>query len=86
MAFNKVVASNGEVLMDLTADTVTAETLLAGSTAHDRSGNAITGTYTPPEDTGSGGSDDLSQILSGSVVVKDEYETEANEYGTTVIL
>lgn len=35
------------VAVDISADTVTAATLLSGYTAHDRSGNAITGTYVP---------------------------------------
>ena len=43
MAVNKV-ALNGEVKLDLTADTVTPETLLKGATAHNASGELITGT------------------------------------------
>lgn len=39
---NKVIY-NGEVLIDLTADTVTAENLLKDVTAHDKSGSAIVG-------------------------------------------
>ena len=39
---------NNETLIDLTADTVTADTLLAGETAHDAEGNAVVGLYTPP--------------------------------------
>ena len=39
---------NDETLIDLTADTVTADTLRLGKTAHDAEGNAVTGTYTPP--------------------------------------
>ena len=39
---------NDETLIDLTADTVTADTLLAGETAHDAEGNAVVGLYTPP--------------------------------------
>lgn len=46
MAVNKVVLS-GETLIDLTADTVTPETLLSGTTAHSPSGEAITGSYEP---------------------------------------
>lgn len=42
MARNKVVYGS-EVLIDLTADTVTKETLLKGATAHDKSGEVITG-------------------------------------------
>ena len=34
--------------VDTSRDTVTPETLLDGITAHDASGNAITGTYVPP--------------------------------------
>lgn len=41
---NKIQTSTGEVWMDLTSDTVTAETLLKDVTAHDRSGAQITGT------------------------------------------
>lgn len=47
MAVNKVVMNteNGaQTLIDLTGDTVTPETLAAGATAHDASGNEITGT------------------------------------------
>lgn len=64
-AYNsKVVLSNGDVLIDLTADTVDAAHLLAGATAHDMSGAPITGTCTFDSDT----SDDtaaVGEILSG---------------------
>lgn len=40
---NKVVYG-GEVLIDLTGDTVTADKVLKGYTAHDKSGETITGT------------------------------------------
>ena len=43
MAVNKVIY-NARVLLDLTGDTVDAASLLAGKTAHDKSGAAITGT------------------------------------------
>lgn len=46
MAVNKV-ALNGEVKLDLTADTVTPETLLKGTTAHNAAGELITGMYEP---------------------------------------
>lgn len=46
MAVNKV-ALNGEVKLDLTADTVTPETLLKGATAHNAAGELITGVYEP---------------------------------------
>ena len=43
MAINKVVYG-ASTLIDLTSDTVTAATLASGTTAHDHSGAAITGT------------------------------------------
>ena len=43
MQANKVIL-NGETVIDLTADTVTADKLAAGETAHDKSGNQIVGT------------------------------------------
>lgn len=43
MANSKVVF-DGKVLIDLTSDTVTSETLLAGETAHNAAGDKITGT------------------------------------------
>ena len=53
MAVNKVVYGT-TVLVDLTGDTVTADKLLKGATAHDASGEQITGTM----EAGSGGSSD----------------------------
>lgn len=47
---NKVVY-NGKVLIDLTADTVTADKLLKSFTAHDKAGEVITGTCTYDSDT-----------------------------------
>jgi len=44
---NKLVI-NGEAKFDLTGDTITAEDLKAGKTAHDRSGSPITGTLESP--------------------------------------
>ena len=44
---NKVVLGN-ETLIDLTGDTVSANNLLAGATAHDASGNQVTGNVTVP--------------------------------------
>ena len=43
---NKVVV-NGETILDLTQDTVEPSSLLKGTTAHDKSGAQITGTYVP---------------------------------------
>lgn len=44
MAVSKVELANGEVLVDLTTDTVTPETLAEGVTAHGASGEKIVGT------------------------------------------
>lgn len=43
MAYNKVIYGT-TVLIDLTADTITADKILTGFTAHDASGASITGT------------------------------------------
>lgn len=43
MAINKVIYG-GETLIDLTSDTVTADKMLTGYTAHDKSGAPVTGT------------------------------------------
>lgn len=43
MAKNKIIY-NGNTLIDLTGDTVTADKLMQGYTAHDRSGVLINGT------------------------------------------
>lgn len=48
MGINKVEI-NGVVKLDLTADTVTAAKLAQGETAHDASGELITGTMTAPQ-------------------------------------
>lgn len=54
MANSKVVLADGTVVMDLTADTVSADKMLSGTTAHDKSGAAITGTCTFNNDTTDG--------------------------------
>ena len=61
---NKVVLASGEVLIDLTGDTVDAAHVLEGYTFHDKSGAPVTGTCTYDSDT----SDDtaaVGEILSG---------------------
>ena len=50
MAVNKVIY-DGDTLIDLSGDTVTASQLLSGATAHDKAGNPITGTYKTPSGT-----------------------------------
>lgn len=61
--YKSKVIYNGDVLIDLTSDTITASDLAEGVTAHDKSGAPITGTNTYDSDT----SDDtavVAEILS----------------------
>ena len=55
---NKVVLASGEVLIDLTGDTVDAAHVLNGYTFHDKSGAPVTGTCTYDSDT----SDDTAAV------------------------
>lgn len=48
---NNKIIFGGQVLIDLTQDTVSADKLLEGFTAHDKSGAIITGTCTYDSDT-----------------------------------
>lgn len=64
MAVSKVVLETGEVLVDLTKDSVTPETLAFGVTAHDKAGNQITGTNTNDVDS-SAATATASEILAG---------------------
>lgn len=64
---NKVVV-NGEVILDLTGDTVTADKLTEGYTAHDASGAVITGTMT----AGSGG--DTNPVAESKAVNFIDYD------------
>ena len=61
---SKVVLSNGEVLIDLTADTVVADKLAQGITAHGKDGAPIVGTNTYDADT-SDATAAAAEILSG---------------------
>lgn len=64
MGNSKVVLGNGEVLIDLTADTVAKEKLLKGYTAHDAAGDIVTGTCTFDSDTQDATAAD-AEILAG---------------------
>ena len=55
---SKIVLASGEVLMDLTSDTVDAAHLLDGYTAHGKDGAPITGSCTYDSDT----SDDTAAV------------------------
>lgn len=58
------VVYGGKTLIDLTADTVTADNLLSTYTAHDKSGAPITGTCTFDADT-SDATAAVAEILAG---------------------
>ena len=63
MAINKVIY-NGNTLIDLTSDTVTEDKILKGYTAHDKTGEVITGTCSYDVDS-SDGTVSESEILLG---------------------
>ena len=63
MAVNKVIYG-GNILIDLTTDTITADKLASGITAHDKSGAIITGTNTYDADT-QDATAAAAEILSG---------------------
>lgn len=67
MAVNKVVLNteNGkETLIDLTEDTVSPETLLEGTTAHDKSGNVIAGSAVIPTQLSELGDDPTHRLVT----------------------
>ncbi len=74
---NKVVLQSGEVLIDLTGDTVTPEKVLKGFTAHDKSGAPITGSCKFDADTNDATAG-AAEILSG----KTAYVTGSKVTGT----
>ena len=60
---NKVVLADGTVLIDLTGDTIAADTALSGATFHDKSGATVTGPCPYDRDT----SDDTAAV--GEILV-----------------
>ena len=65
MALNKIVYGS-DVLIDLTGDTVSEDTLAKGITAHDKSGVIIVGTSTKDSDT-SDADVAVAEILDGKI-------------------
>lgn len=74
---SKVVLSDGTVLMDLTADTVQADKLLSGITAHGKDGAPITGSCTYDADTS-----DANAIASEILATKTAYVNGVKITGT----
>lgn len=66
MGYSKVIFG-GETLIDLTSDTVTAENLLKGFTAHGKDGEKITGTCEFDVDS-SDATATAAEVLSGKTV------------------
>lgn len=69
MGNSKVVLGDGTVLIDLTADTVTAAKLLYGYTAHGADGDSVTGSCTFDADT-SDATATASEILNTKTAYK----------------
>ena len=65
MALNKIVYGS-DVLIDLTGDTVSEDTLAKGITAHDKRGEVIVGTSTKDSDT-SDADVAVAEILYGKI-------------------
>lgn len=63
MPINKVIYG-GKTLIDLTGDTVTADKMLIGSTAHDKSGEVVSGTC-PFDVNSTDATVSVAEILSG---------------------
>lgn len=76
MAVNKIIFGS-ETLIDLTADTVDADHLLSGITAHDKSGAAIEGTCSYDSDT-----TDATVAMAEMLVGKTAYARGAKITGT----
>lgn len=74
---SKIVLASGEVLMDLTSDTVVADKLLKGVTAHGKDGAPISGVCEFDADT-SDATAGAAEILSG----KTAYVTASKVTGT----
>ena len=98
MAISKVIAGT-EVLIDLTSDTVTANNLAKGITAHDKSGEIITGTNTFDVDsseltasasevlagkTFAAGGEVLEGLMPNNGAVSGEISTKAGVYSIPI--
>lgn len=67
--YNSKIVFYGETLMDLTGDNVTADKLLSGITAHDKTGAPVTGSCTFDADT-KDATATAAEILTGKTAYK----------------
>lgn len=65
---NKVQLADGTSLIDISSDTVTADKLMQGYTAHDRTGALITGLIVDGDNLGYGASLVGSAIVGSAVI------------------
>ena len=78
MAISKIIYGT-QTLLDLTGDTVTEDKLLSGITAHDKTGNKVTGTCTFDSDT-----TDATATVAEILKDKTAYARGAKVTGTMV--
>ena len=74
MAYSKIIYG-GNVLIDLTGDTVAADKLLAGVTAHGKDGEEITGTCAYDAATGDATAAESEILLGKTAYVKGAKKT-----------
>ena len=65
---NKVQLADGTSLIDISSDTVTADKLMQGYTAHDRTGAVISGTIVDGDNLAYGASLVGSAIVGSAVI------------------
>ena len=85
MAYNKVIYG-GDTLIDLTSDTVTANSLLSGITAHDKAGVVVTGnipTLTLPSSTTTTSPSAAYTLCSLNLSSSNQYLNIDNGYNDT---
>lgn len=77
MAYNKFIKKDGTVMLSLLEDTVTAETLHQGVTAHNKHGEAVTGTLDPNASLNAYASE-LANIVGDGTQTPSDVEQELN--------
>ena len=83
MANNKVQLADGTTLIDLTSDTVTPQTMLAGVKAHAANGEQITGVVNLAN---AGTATPLGDVLNGAVGSSNNYAREDHQHPLSITL